>query len=131
MSILKGVPFTISVEGDKTGEKFFGEFKAKPFLSHGDELYRDRLRKEYLGPSPEASSQEAIERAEILSQLAVRLQDAPKWWKEARNCLDLYDSNVVFEVFSGVAKIAQEAMENVKKKADAVTPELQKSVTNT
>lgn len=110
-------PFSLSCVGDFTGEKWVGNFRAKTKLSHRDHLAQDRIRRELQGPGDGASKQ-ALSRAEMFSQLAVRLTIAPTWWKEADNGLDLHDENVAVEVYNEALKIERTAWEELQKSAD-------------
>jgi hypothetical protein len=126
MAISESVKFTVTITGETSGETWRGEFAAKPRLSHRDQLARDRIRRELLGPDGTNAVPRAHNQAEIFSQLAVRLTEAPKWWSEAGNGLDLDDDNIVAEVYSQVMRIEQEAFERVKKAAEDAKAELAK-----
>ena len=120
-------PFTVSVIGDETQEKWFGTFKAKVRLSHRDHLIKDKVRRDLLGPDGNNASPRALNTAEVFSELAVRVVDAPAWWTDNDNGLGLQDDNVVGEVYKAAVKVATEAAENLKKQAEEAKKELQKS----
>lgn len=113
------VEFTIHVVGETTGEDFRGLFKAVPRLSHRDNLRRDQLRRDILGPSPETAGADALNVAAVFSKVWVHLVETPSWWKDAKNGLDLLDETPVAAVYENVARIEREAMEAIQKAAAA------------
>lgn len=118
------VQFTVSVIGDTTGEKWYGMFKVKPRLSHRDQLQRDKVRRELLGADGSNASVRAKDQAEIFSQLAVRVVEAPSWWKDNGNGLDLVDDNVIADVYSAAVKAEVDALEETKKAGEQAVQEL-------
>ena len=126
--MIKDQSFTVSVVGDVSGETFRGEFRAVKFLTHRQQLLLDQKRREFLGTNPEAAGVRAKNQAEILSQLAVRLTDAPRWWLESGSGMDLVDGNVMVEVFQATMKVEEEAVAEMKKRAEAAKELLKKDV---
>jgi hypothetical protein len=124
--MIKDQAFTISVVGEVSGETFRGEFRALKFLTHRQQLMLDQKRRELLGGNAEFSSQRARNQAEIFSQLFVRLSEAPKWWVESGNGMDLVDDNIMVEVFNAAMKVEEEAVSSVKKKAEDAKEALKK-----
>lgn len=124
--MIKDQAFTISVVGEVSGETFRGEFRALKFLTHRQQLLLDQKRRELLGSNAEFSSQRARNQAEIFSQLFVRLSEAPKWWIESGNGMDLVDDNIMVEVFNAAMKVEEEAVASVKKKAEDAKEALKK-----
>lgn len=124
--MIKDQAFTVSVVGETSGETFRGEFRAFKFLSHRQQLMLDQKRREILGTSPESASARARNQAEIFAQLFVRLSDAPKWWSESGYGMDLVDDNIMIEVFNGVMKVEEEAVAEMKKRAEAAREQLKK-----
>lgn len=124
--MIKDQAFTISVVGEVSGETFRGEFRALKFLTHRQQLLLDQKRRELLGANAEFSSARARNQAEIFSQLFVRLSEAPKWWIESGNGMDLVDDNIMVEVFNAAMKVEEEAINAVKKKAEEAKEALKK-----
>lgn len=118
------INFTISVDGEVTGEKYRGEFKAKPRLSHRDQMQRDRVRRELLGGDAQFADQKTLYQAEIFSQLAVRIIKAPSWWTDSNGGLDLEDDAVIAQVYKQAMKLEEEALAALKKEADAAKADL-------
>jgi hypothetical protein len=124
VNLKDSVAFDISIEGDRTGEKWFGQFKSYKRLSHRQELMRDRITRELLGSNPAGASERAVSQAEMFAELQVSLVEAPTWWKEAGNGLDLGDDNIVREVWAKVMEIKVAAIEEITKKGDAAAQKL-------
>jgi hypothetical protein len=118
------VQFTVSVTGDTSGEKWYGLFKVKTRLSHRDQLQRDKVRRELLGTDGANASVRARDQAEIFSQLAVRVVDAPSWWRDNGNGLDLADDNLISEVYSASVKAEVDSLEAIKKAGEQAASEL-------
>jgi hypothetical protein len=118
------VSFEISLTGDVTGDKWFGKFKCKTFLSHRDQLASDRIKRELLGAGD--AERGAVNRAHIFAQLRVRLVDAPDWWKASDGGLDLVDDNVLVEIFEQTMKAENDALAEIQKKSETAKDELKK-----
>jgi hypothetical protein len=119
--------FTISLDGDKTGLKWHGEFESKILLSHRDELVRDARRRELLGTNAQFATDRALNQAEVLAELAVRLVKAPQFWTESNGGLDLIDDNIVGAVYKKCMDIHDAALAAVKARAEAAQAELKKN----
>ena len=121
------VAFTISVVGEKTNTTWHGEFKAKPLLSHRDELVRDSRRREFLGGvNPQFADPRQLNQADIFAELSVRLTSAPAFWSDSGGGLDLLDDNVVAEVYKHAVRIENEELARIKKAADEAQAALRK-----
>lgn len=118
--------FVLDIIGDNTGEKFVGNFEAKLRLSHRDQLNKDQLRRQIIGDKPDQATKDSMMRAEILSHLSLSLLDTPKWWKDGAGGLDLYDDNVIFDLYDLVVKGQTKAIEEVLKKGEEAKEELKK-----
>jgi len=126
------VEFSINVKGEVTGEDFKGVFKAVPRLSHRDNLRRDQLRRDLLGGKPEDASPDAMNVSLVFSKIWVHLVEAPSWWKDSGNGVNLLDEAPVAAVYDNVARIEREAIEAVQKKSqeasEAVKEELKEKL---
>lgn len=120
--------FSVRVTGETSGEEFVGKFKARKVLNHAQQLEVDRIRRDLLGSSsnPDAASPRAANAAMIFAELAVRLVDAPNWWKESGNGTDLYDDNVVASVYQEAMKAQNDHLKAVKARAEAAKKDLEK-----
>lgn len=118
------VEFSINVTGEVTGETWRGIFKAKPRLSHRDTLLQDQMRRDLLGPKAVEAGQSAQASAMVFSKIWVHLTEAPNWWKDAANGVDLLDEAPVVAVFDAITKMEKEATEKVKKEAEKAAEDL-------
>jgi hypothetical protein len=91
--------FAISIIGNETQQPFTGTFKVKTLLTRLEQFRADQLRRDLLGPNPEAAMPQLIGEAFIHSQLKVRLLEAPDWFKNSNYGLELLDSNITPEIF--------------------------------
>jgi len=113
------VSFSVNIIGDRSREQWTGTFRAKVLFSHRDELRRDALRREFIGAAnPQFADVRAASIADIFSDLMVRLTDAPTWWKENGNGMDLVDDNVVREVFEKATAPEQQILKDIKDEAE-------------
>lgn len=120
--------FTISVVGDVTKEKWYGEFKCVKYLSFRQNLMRDRIRRELIGDLAQYASDAARDQSYALADLAVALVKVPDWWKEAGNGQDLQDPNVLDAVWAEVAKVWGVLKTEDKKKTVEDAKALKKAV---
>jgi len=111
----KGERFTVHVDkGNVTGLTWNGDFRAKAILSFSDQMRADRLKRDMLGPGPyDGVDGEVLAQAIMLSSLAVRLTEWPKWWI---NGTEHSDTNLLQEVYNNVIRIRDEYF--VKMEAD-------------
>lgn len=120
------VEFSINVTGETTGETFKGVFKVKTRLSHRDTLLQDQMRRDLLGPKAEAAGQAAVANSLIFSKIWAHLIEAPSWWKDSGNGVDLFDEKPVVAVFDQIVKLEKDAIESVKKAGEKAAEELKK-----
>jgi len=118
--------FSISIDGEKTGEKWHGSFTVKLFLSHREELRRDAYRRELLGDLAQFASVRQANQADVFSELSVRLVKAPSWWMDSNGGIDMIDSEVVAKVYDLTMGLERKAIDALKAKAEAAKAELAK-----
>jgi len=114
--------FTVDVLGDVSGVQRTGKFTVKRRLSFRDQLARDNFRRSLLGPSVGDPYVRAANLAELFSETMVRIIDAPSWWKDSDNGLELEDDNVFRAVYIKTMECdveAKRAMAEAAKKAEA------------
>jgi hypothetical protein len=113
--------FLENIIGDSTSEVYRGAFVFSTKLSFSDMLKMDRLRRTYLGgENQENASQFAVNIANAIADLSVRVIEGPPWWKESNFGLNLKDYNVLNAVYD-LAMLAQkeDEEEREKKKREA------------
>ena len=120
--------FSINIEGESTGERYVGSFKCKVRLSMRDNIVKDNIRRQLLSNNPTEADGLAADLATAAGELAVRILDAPPWWKASDNGLDLEDTSVLVEVFNQARRLEREAREKLEKKAEEAQPELKKKL---
>lgn len=109
--------FTINVTA-ASGENYAGTFKVFKRLSHMQTLRRDELRRELLGARGESAPEAMYRSAFILSTCAAHVKDAPSWWKESSNGLDLLDEEPVSAVFAEISRVTSSATKELEEKAN-------------
>lgn len=125
---IQDAPFTLSIIGDETGERWIGDFRAKEFLSHRDNLIKDQRRRELLGNAAGVPDERALSIAIICSELFVRLTKMPRWFEESGLGLDLLDENVLADVYQKALKVQIEARKLREKKDEVDKKELVEEV---
>jgi hypothetical protein len=131
MATPTGGSLTMSVDvvGENTQERYAGVFHIQKFLPYRKQLQRDAMRRELMGKLPEQAVIGAVYASVAFSEMAVRIIQAPTWWKESDGGLDLEDTNVVEAVFNAMteeldkiakkdAKDTTDAQARLKKTAD-------------
>jgi hypothetical protein len=118
--------FNVSCKGEVTGEMFIGKFTVKTRLSHFDQLKRDEARRSLLGPSPvgQKPNEQAMITAEVFSQLAIRIVQAPSWWTDSNNGIDMMDSDPVTKVYETTMTAVKEEEDRLKAEAKKAEEEL-------
>lgn len=104
----KDVPLTeadiqVDVEGDVTKKRFIGEFSCK--IPRKKELCLiDKHRAFLNGPMPEQLSPETLRFHHMISYLRYTIDDkhVPKWWRESDLGYELFDENVVKDLYDRV-----------------------------
>ncbi len=119
--------FTINVTA-ASGENFAGAFKIRKRLSHMQNLRRDEIRRSLLGTFPEFAPESVHTNAYMLSTCSVYVIDAPRWWKESNNGLDLLDPEPVAEVFSAIQKVIEASTKELAQKSEQATEVLKAEV---
>lgn len=117
-------PFTMHEVGDTSDLTWTGEFRAKKWLSHRDQLLKDQVRRELLGGQTGQPTDRALSTSMILSELRVRLTKFPPWWTEMGQGLDLADDNIIGVIYDKAVVIEQEAIEAKKQKAEKIQAKL-------
>lgn len=124
--------FTVTETGEVSGRTLSGKFTVKTRLSFKEQLARDQRRRELLGPQKGDPLDEnflrAVNTATVLSELQVRITDAPSWWTSADNGLDLEDDSIVGAVYRETMKAVTDSNLALKKEADKATDDMKVEV---
>lgn len=120
----EGLAFDIHVVGDTTGQTWTGTFKAKDKLSFRDQITIDRIRRDLLGPNATGADPEIIAQVTVLAELAVRIIDAPNWWRESKQGTELHDTNVLMELYTAAMKVQDDAMARIREAGEKAKQDL-------
>jgi len=105
--------FPFESSGDTTLKKYDGDFKVKCVLNMRDkrllEIEKSSIRADMANPTPDL-----IAYSTILSNLRIRIEDSPEWWKQSSGGYDLKDENTVVELFDKVMEQETKWREEVK-----------------
>lgn len=107
--------FSIDIEGSTTKQKYTGVFKVRLLLSHRQKLQKDESRRQLLGTFPDQASVDAMKTAIIFSTIWAHMVEAPSWWKEAANGIDLLDEDPVGMVYDKIISLQEELLGKVEK----------------
>lgn len=113
--------FKLDVVGEDTGSHYVGDFvyKVPTILEQDDQkLWFRRMTKD----RPEAlEDQDSTALYSILSSLRTACVSCPDWWKSCDYGVNLYDMNVLAEVFKLKQAQEEEWRNEIKKTASKVT----------
>lgn len=104
--------FEIKVKGALTGEEYEGEFKCQiPRLREQAMIAKEKA---FLNAGFDATLDKAIKSLHhMVAYLKHTIKDAPDWFMQTDYGYDLYDTNVVEEVYHSVLKLEEEWLETV------------------
>lgn len=120
--------FTVNITGETTGRVYTGKFLVKTVLSRRDHFVADERRRMLLGSNPTGAAPSIQGEAYIFGQLAVRVLEAPKFWSDSDNGLDIEDANVIGEVFKTTMEKEEEYQKSLKEEATEAVKSLSKKV---
>jgi len=108
--------------GETTGNKYDGTFTVRTALNMGQkhllELEKSKLLADFLNPTNELAGI-----ALILSNLRVKVIDAPEWWKQSAGGLNIMDEDVLVELYKKVVEKELEWRANLKNKGAKAAPQ--------
>jgi hypothetical protein len=114
------------VRGELTGKEYLGNFRVCVALSQHQILRRGQIYRELLGAYSNNASIEDVAVADRLSELAVRVVDAPQWWATSMNGLELRDSAPVETLAKAVHAAVAEYEKEIAAQASAARADLKK-----
>lgn len=104
--------FTLEVEGASTRQTYRGKFECK-ILNRKDRANIVKHRAFLNGPLENQLDVETLSFHHMVAYLRFALTQYPSWWKEADLGYELYDGNVVLEVYQKVMEFEEEWMKEV------------------
>jgi hypothetical protein len=114
--------------GSDTGQVYEGQFVIKTLLSRRDLFMADERRRLVIGSLGESAPSMINGEAYMIGQLAVRIVDAPKWFKESDLGLELKDENIIPMLFKLCMDKEQERKDEIKKKSEESLKKLSKKI---
>lgn len=118
--------FYFKQKGDVTGQSFEGDFVCKCVLSNVEMIEVGLRVDRYNGGSKTLNPALALMNRTI-AECEVRIIKAPTWWQESDSGRSLYDSNILYSVFTEVMKGEKEWADRLKKEADEAEAAAEKS----
>lgn len=114
--------FDFDMVGDTTGKEYKGQFTSVCVLNMLQKqllgIEKTKLQADFTNPDPELKGI-----ATILSNLRIRLMDAPEWWNQSDGGYDLQDENVIVALYSSVLEGENKWRSTVKKQAEKKSTE--------
>ena len=103
--------FTISIKGAHTGQQFDGTFTyRKPNLGKQTEITKLTAR---LNEGLAGLDGDTVAFHEMVARLKFCIIQGPDWWAKSNGGLELYDVNVILEIFNQVVKFDREWLDKV------------------
>ncbi|WNM70150.1 hypothetical protein [Myxococcus phage Mx1] len=120
--------FSIHVVGEATGKTYTGDFVVQVVLGSRHHFLTDQLYRKYLGGDPTHADSDVKFRAKVLSEINGAIVQAPLFWREEGDGVDLLDDNVLSEVYSGLLKKVEEFENERQEKTKAAADKLKATV---
>lgn len=115
--------FTVDIKGSETGQQFQGTFKYKrPNIRIQSEIAKTSAM---LDGGLSNIDKDTKFLHSVLATLQHTLIDVPEWWQKADSGYELYDHNVIFDIYTHCNKFEKKWFDEVwadkkeKKKKDA------------
>lgn len=94
--------------GEKTKTRWYGSFKVKAVLSHGDQLLAARTAAELLKGLERDINNELVMRGETIAQLQPRVVDAPDWWWASGGGRNLVDAEPLYALLGLCSRASED-----------------------
>ena len=111
--------FNVNIVGSTTGQEYIGVWKVKPVLNAAEQILRDSIMRDLLGPNSKESSNRATSQAFLVAEIRVRTIEAPTFWQESNFGLLFLDEEVTATVYDQIQEIEKKWREEIKKKGEA------------
>jgi hypothetical protein len=119
--------FDINIIGDESGNPYTGSFKVRTLLTRRQRAAADEIRRDFIGTNPEGASKQVAIDGFVVGQLAVRVLDAPDFFKNAGvGGQNLPDFNVLEAILEKAILAEEERKSKLIKQADDATEILKK-----
>ena len=127
MKLNDRVQVNVNVTGEVSKQSYTGTFTALVSLSYRDTFREDEVRRGLIGADPANAHPMVTAMAETAAYLAVRVVEAPDWYKQSVYCTEGpvgRDRNVLTAVAQAVAEAINAEHERVSKAAEAAQADL-------
>lgn len=108
------VPVHLDSTGEVSKTRWFGTFRVKCVLSHADYFAKLRLYAEFMPSKKHLVEEDDQLKAEVLSELSVRIVDGPPWWEATIRGQLMTDFNPLIDLLN----LCKESAENWSKKLE-------------
>ena len=113
----------VEVSGEISGEKYFGRFLVKPFLTHAERADAVRLSETYArGIVDDIYERDFLRNLAFLKFYIVKTDVA--WWKDG---LDFYDHDPITKLSEIIGEMRKKILDRNKKEVEAPVVEEKKS----
>ena len=122
---------TVNLTGEITQESYKGEFKFKCLLSPMDRIDIDKQYRAILGENIHQAGLEAIDLANILSELSFRVAEAPSFWHDSKYLIPgshIPDKNVLLAIYEFSLQAELDYREELKKKSEEAKKDIKKEL---
>lgn len=118
--------FSVKVEGKEGGQMYEGSFTYKrPNLRAKSQIAKLAAK---LNEDIKYLDEDTRFLHDVIAQLYYTLIDAPDWWKKSDSGMELYDFDVVFEIYKECMKFEKAWMDQVWGNQEAVQKEAEKEL---
>jgi len=109
--------FTFSEKGERTRKTYEGQFTVKCLLSM-EEIRQAGIKLDLLNGGSRTLPGGVALLNRAFAELSVRIIKAPSWWTDSNEGRELFDTNVVLEVFNKAIDAERVWDERITKAAD-------------
>jgi hypothetical protein len=114
--------FSVDTVGETTGHHYKGDFTVKTVLSilekHQVELEKTRMMADYANPTAGLAGISVT-----VANLRVRIVKSPDWWQESGQGNNIWDENIINELFDKSMAAEGKWRESIAKKAEQAKAE--------
>lgn len=109
--------FPFKCKGEVSGQWFEGDFTVCCCLTNAEQSEVAIRTDRYSAGSKTLPEQFKLNNR-VFAELDMRIKKSPTWWKESNGGWDLYDTNIVHEVFAKTMEASKDWAERLKAKAE-------------
>jgi hypothetical protein len=118
--------FHLKVVGNRTKNTYEGDFVVKTYLTNS-ELIDVGLRLDTYNRGSQTVNQGVTLLNRAIAELEVRILKAPSWWKDSDHGRNLFDTNILLELFNKVMDAEASYGEKIEEVAKAAEKSIESS----